>query len=88
MTQLLWINSNQAQCLRHYADAEDKGNPILRPGGIPSWPTYWACKKKGLIEVAPNKAHVLTELGRRALQTWPDPIAVGPELTQLQGANT
>ena len=82
---LLWINSNQVQCLRHYADAQDKGEPFLHVDPIPSWPTYWACKKKGLIEVRPDKAHILTELGRRALQAYPEPVSRW--VTKVQGEN-
>lgn len=73
--KLLWINANQFETLKHFERCEVHGVDIAHPIGIPSYPSFQACFKKGLIEKVEG-LYRLTVRGYEALNAYPNPIAL------------
>jgi hypothetical protein len=63
------INPNQFRCLKHYERAEVESGPIQNPEGVPSWPSFQTCMRKGLIERTARGLEV-TAAGREALDEY------------------
>jgi len=71
--KLLWINCNQFETLKHFERCEVHGVDITHPIGIPSYGSFQACFKKGLLAKVEG-FYTLTDLGREALNAYPNPI--------------
>lgn len=78
MKQLIWINGFQHSCLKHYERMEVEVGGVVNPNGFPNWQSYWACHRKGLIDRNSKGRLVLTDRGRDALISFPDPVEVTP----------
>jgi hypothetical protein len=73
--RLLWINANQFETLKHFERCEVHGVDITHPVGIPTWPSFQACFNKQLI-AKDEGFYVLTDLGREALNAFPNPVSL------------
>ena len=73
--KLLWINANQFETLKHFERCEVHGVGITHPVGVPSYPSFQACFRKELITKVEG-FYALTDLGRLALNAFPNPISL------------
>ena len=76
MKQTVGINANQHSCLLHYEYMEVEHGGVVNPTGFPNWNSYWTCHRKGLIGRNSKGRLTLTDLGRDALISYPQPVEV------------